>query len=130
MFFVLYTFLKKYFSYNYKKNIYIYILLIVIMSGSFVGFLLKRDYLGHPVTLNYKGLSDHPTLLGATLTIMIKVMVLVYLVQESIVLINMNDPKVQVYERPLYESEIEDDLGTMTFDDFHYNFGIYLYSMV
>lgn len=93
----------------------------------FLSFLLARDNLGHPVTLNYKGNDNHPSCCGAILTISIKIMVLFYCLQEASEMVSMGNPAVQSYERPLYEHEVE-ELGEMVFGDYHYNFGVYLYS--
>ena len=46
---------------------------------SFAKFLLDRDRLGHPFTLNYRGRSTHSTWLGAVISIGINVLVLIIL---------------------------------------------------
>ena len=46
---------------------------------NFARFLLDRDRLGHPFSLNYKGRSTHNTWLGAVFSIGINVLVLIIL---------------------------------------------------
>ena len=47
--------------------------------SSFAKFLLDRDHLGQPFTLNFRGRSTHNTLLGAVFSIGINVLVLIIL---------------------------------------------------
>ena len=55
-------------------------------------FLLSRDELSHPVTMNYRGGDNFPTKFGAFLSIGIKIMVLIYLVQDFSELFEMRNP--------------------------------------
>ena len=55
----------------------------------FLRFVLARDSLGHPITMNYRDNDNHPTFLGATLTIVIKSMVLIYLLVVVIDMVGM-----------------------------------------
>ena len=71
----------------------------------FSSFILRRDLLGHPVSINYKGESSYNTYFGSFLSIVIYALVLVQLVQRIIDLINMSDPNITIIERPVYEEE-------------------------
>ena len=74
----------------------------------FMSLFLSRDMLGHPLTINYKGDGNFNTKLGAFLSISIQVMVLYILVSLTIDMIEMNDPSILSYKRPLYEEEAEE----------------------
>ena len=62
------------------------------MPTSFAKFLLGRDRLGHPFSLNYCGSDTHKTWLGSILSIGIIVLVLIVLAQKSIEMVYMTDP--------------------------------------
>ena len=89
--------------------------------------MLGQDKLGYPVTLKYKGNDSHPTILGALLSIGIKIMVLVYLTQLFLEMVTMNEPEIQSYERPFYKEEIK-SFSKMKMIDHDFSFGIYLYT--
>lgn len=90
----------------------------------FVSFLLARDILGHPLSVNYKGQNKFNTKLGAFLSIGIRTLVLVQLVQLAIEMFYMTDPDVFSFSRPLYGSEV-DDFGEVNLHENRFNFGIY-----
>ena len=92
-----------------------------------LSILLSRDELGHPIMLNYKGDENYPTKLGALLSIAVKVMMLIFLVQKTISVLDMTDPSIDYYERPLYTEEI-DELADTNFSDNNFNAGIFFYN--
>ena len=59
---------------------------------SFAKFMLGRDRLGHPFSLNYGGSNTHKTWLGSILSIGINVLLLIILVQKNIEMVYMTDP--------------------------------------
>ena len=65
----------------------------------FLSFLLKRDSMGKTLGVHYKNKDSFPTRLGAILSISVKVMVLIKLVQKSIILLDMSDPSIHSYRR-------------------------------
>ena len=65
----------------------------------------------------------YPTKLGALISIAIRVLVAIILVQKSVELVDMNEPTLQIYSRPLYKSEVE-DYGAINTDEYHFNFGV------
>ena len=90
-------------------------------------FLLSRDELSHPVTMNYRGGDVFPTKLGAALSIGIKILVLIYLVQDMTELVEMTSPTIESYTRPMYDEEIA-DFGAVNFKDYKFIAGIYLFT--
>ena len=89
-------------------------------------FLLSRDELSHPVTMNYRGSDVIPTKLGATMSVGIKILVLIYLVQAFNEVFEMRQPTIESYTRPLYDEEL-DEFGDMNFVDYAFTVGIFLY---
>lgn len=79
------------------------------------------------MTINYKGEQTYNTKLGAFFSIGIQVLVLVQLAQLTIDMINMNDPAILSYERPLYEEEVN-SFDYLNMDEYRYNFGVYFTS--
>ena len=67
----------------------------------FRSILMSRDLLGHPLSVNYKGSEAFPTKLGAFISIGIQGLVLVFLALRLIALIEMADPNIISYERPI-----------------------------
>ena len=57
-------------------------------------FLLAQDRLGHPFSLNYEGSKTHKTWLGAGLSLVINILVLIILTQKIDAVLNMTDPDV------------------------------------
>ena len=90
---------------------------------SFREFFLGRDRLGHPFSLNYRGSETHQTWLGAALSMIINILVLVILAQKIDELINMTDPEVQVFTRPIFQDEVE-EAGETIFSSHKMNFGL------
>ena len=89
-----------------------------------MSFLLSRDMLGHKIQINYKGNATFNTKLGALMSIFIQVLVLFQLIQLTIDMVQMNDPTILSYNRPLYIEEI-DDLEKINFYDYKFNLGVY-----
>ena len=75
-------------------------------------FLMSRDVLGHPLSVNYKGSDTFQTKLGAFISISVQALVLTQLILKLLDLIEMNDPSILAYERPIYQDEL-DDLGVV-----------------
>ena len=92
-----------------------------------LSFLLSRDAMGHAFSINYKGNGAYPTLCGAILTIAIQVLTLVQLVKLSTEMIEMSEPIIQSYERPLLVSE-SIDYGELNFYDSFFSVGVVLHS--
>ena len=90
----------------------------------FLSFLLGRDVLGHSIAITYKGSDTHPTMVGSTISILIKIFVIVYLVQKSLDLAYMEDPSIQSYERPIYDDE-QEEMGEVNFADKKFHLGVY-----
>ena len=67
-----------------------------------ISFILRRDSLGHPLAINYKGNEEHPSFLGAFISITIHLLVSVQLLYKLIELLDMSDPSIQSFERPIY----------------------------
>ena len=57
-------------------------------------FLLGQDRLGHPFSLSYEGSETHKTWLGAGLSLVINILVLIILTQKIDAVLNMTDPDV------------------------------------
>ena len=85
--------------------------------------LLSQDKLGHSIGVNYKGNEKFSTLLGAALSILITIMVLVQFLQKSIALVEMSEPTIQTYDRPIYPSE-QEQFGEILLKDYQFNAGI------
>ena len=92
---------------------------------SFTKFLLGRDRLCHPFSLNYGGSDTHKTWLGTGLSLVINVLVLIILAQKIDEVVNMNDPEVQVYTRPILKSEV-DEAGQVNFAKHRLNIGFFI----
>ena len=60
----------------------------------FSNLIRNRDAMGHDVTLNFKGNSKNPTLLGGLMTIVARGLVLLFLFQLLLGLKNMEDPYI------------------------------------
>ena len=82
----------------------------------FLKFILARDVLGHPITINYKGEDTYKTKVGAFLSIGVQVMVLIFLAMKVIALIDMSDPNILIQDRPIYKEEVN-DFGHISLDD-------------
>ena len=59
-------------------------------------FVLAKERLGHPFSLNHKGSETHNTWLGTVLTLAINVLVLIILAEKTIDLFLMRDPAVTI----------------------------------
>ena len=91
----------------------------------FSKFLLSQDRLGHPYSLNYRGSETHQTWLGTGLTLVVNVLVLIILTQKIDEVINMQDPEVQVYTRPILKEELE-EAGGVNFAKNMLNVGFFI----
>ena len=67
---------------------------------SFKNFVRSFDSFGEKVTLNYNGDAAFRTMIGALFSILIKVFLLIYSVQQIIQLINYEDPQVTIVSLP------------------------------
>ena len=94
------------------------------MRFSIGKFCLSRDILGHPISVKYNSEYTYNTKIGAFLSIVIQVIVLVQLGQRTIELIGMDDPAVSNQSRPLYREEVE-AFGEMVHSEYRFNFGVY-----
>ena len=92
--------------------------------GKLSNILMSRDRLGHPISVNYKGEDTHKTKIGALLSIGIQVMVIIFLIQRTIALVEMSDPTIVNQTRPIYEAEAE-EFGQLELEDYHFNFGVF-----
>ena len=92
----------------------------------FLSFLLSRDAMGHAFSINYKGKDTYPTLCGAFLTMAIQVLTLVQLVKLSVEMIEMSEPNIKSYERPLLYSETL-DFGELNFYDSFFSVGVAIF---
>lgn len=75
--------------------------------GKFIDLILSRDVFGHPLSVNYKGSDIFQTKIGAFFSIVTQLMTLGILVIKSIELVNMSDPSLQLYRRPIYEETVD-----------------------
>ena len=97
------------------------------MASKIGNFLLARDTLGYPFQVFYKGKASHETIVGAIVSICIKVLVLTQLIQKTISLVNMTEPTIQSYVRPIYEHEAN-ELGKLNLSENNFNFGVFFTS--
>ena len=88
-------------------------------------FLMSRDVLGHPLSVNYKGSDTFQTKLGAFISIGVQMAVLAQLVLKSLDMFNMSDPSILAYQRPIYQAEL-DDLGDVNLKEYGMHIGIFL----
>ena len=92
-----------------------------------LSIIMARDQLGHPISVNYEGNKAFQTKLGAFLTMAIQGLVLAFLAMTTIDLVNMNDPSIISYARPIYPTEIVEELdGELKLADYSFNFGVYV----
>ena len=71
----------------------------------FLSLLISRDAMGHAFSINYKGADTYQTACGAILTLAIQLLTLVALVKLTLEMVEMSEPNIQSYERPLLLSE-------------------------
>ena len=57
------------------------------------------------------------------LTLVVQLLVLVQIIKLLVKLVEMSEPSIQSYQRPMSE-EVITDLGEVILSEFHYNFGI------
>ena len=57
------------------------------------------------------------------LTLFVQLLVLVQIIKQLAKLVEMSEPSIQSYQRPMGEEEIT-DLGEVILSEYHYNFGI------
>ena len=87
--------------------------------------MLSFDTFGHAITVNYKGQDKHRTCPGAFISIGIQVMVLIYLIMQTVDLIEMSEPTMITTKRPLYKEET-DELGPVNLKDHNFAIGVAL----
>ena len=92
-----------------------------------LSLLISRDAMGHAFSINYKGADTYQTACGAMLTLAIQLLTLVSLVKLTLEMVEMSEPNIQSYERPLLLEEA-DDLGEINFFDSRFSIGVALMS--
>ena len=80
------------------------------MKFSLLRFLRNRDSYGHPIHLFYKGDESYQTYLGAFLTFLAQILTFVLFIGVVTEIIEMKEPIVSSFERPMLTSE-RNDLG-------------------
>ena len=84
--------------------------------------LSSLDDFGHPIRLTYKGEETYQTACGGALSVAVQVITLIMTVIALTEVIEMKDPKITSYARPLSASD-RDELGDLNFEDFDYMMG-------
>ena len=74
----------------------------------FLKLLLGRDQMGYEPKLTYMGNQQYRTKLGAVLTLLVQLLVIMQLIKQLVKLVEMSEPNVHSYQRPMYEYEITD----------------------
>ena len=92
---------------------------------SLSSFLMSRDVLGHPLSVNYKGSDTFPTKLGAFISMAVHFLVLAQLGLKLLELVNMSDPSILAYDRPIYDDEL-DDIGSIYLEEYSMHVGLYI----
>ena len=87
--------------------------------------LMSRDLFGHPISLNFKGSEAFPTKLGAFISIGIQGLVLVFLALKLIAMVDMADPQIISYQRPIKLDELS-ERGEMKLDELNFNYGVFI----
>ena len=59
-------------------------------------FLLRRDILGHKISMNYRGNTSYNTYFGSLISIVIYILVLVQLFEKLFELVDMTDPNITI----------------------------------
>lgn len=94
------------------------------MHGSTLARQIKKlDKFGSPINVNYKGQETYNTVLGGLCTLTVYVLSCVLILQASQEIIEMNDPIITDFSRPLPVSERE-NLVPINFDDYGLIFGL------
>ena len=75
------------------------------MRMGFRDFLLARDDLGVPFSVTYKGNDTFPTIIGSLCTLGVKALVISQCIMLFISMIDMQEPMIRSYERPVYREE-------------------------
>lgn len=91
-------------------------------------FILARDAMGHTIGINYKGNGAHTTYVGAMVTMVILIFVLVQLMQSLDDLINMESPNILSFMRPIYDYE-QEDMGAINLAEHNFFVGVYFSDM-
>ena len=91
--------------------------------GKFINLLLSRDNLAHPINMNYKGNSHHPTLFGSVVSIGISIFATIYMVEKILSMIHMSAPETSIFTRPLFVEEVA-SLGNAKLFDYGMTVGV------
>ena len=75
------------------------------MRMGFRDFLLARDDLGTPFSVTYKGSDTFPTIIGSLCTLGVKALVISQCIMLFISMVEMQEPMIRSYERPVYRTE-------------------------
>ena len=85
----------------------------------FASFLRGRDSFGHTVKLVYRGSETYNSVIGGIMTLLVKALTLVLIIQAFEELFFMKDPLITNYHKPL-TLEDRQELYPMKFDDYDY----------
>ena len=92
------------------------------MNG-ILNFITGRDQFSSPISVNYNGNDTYGTKLGGILTLGVQVVSFAFLVQTLIDLVQMNDPTINAYDRPIYAEE-DTEWGSINLNDYRFNLGV------
>ena len=71
------------------------------MRPNFLQFIRSRDFLGRPVTVQFKGQETYKTLCGGVLSIVMQSMILYLLAFSFYEMFFMDNPQIISYDKPL-----------------------------
>ena len=86
------------------------------MKFSLLRFMRNRDSYGHPINLYYKGDEAYQTYLGGFLTFLAQILTFVLFIGAMEEIIEMKEPIVSSFERPMLLSERK-DLGPLSLSE-------------
>ena len=89
----------------------------------FLKFILAQDAMGHRIGINYKGKDAHTTYVGAIATMLIFVFVLVQLIESVKDLVDMENPNILSFMRPIYDSE-QEEMGAINLAEHDFFVGV------
>ena len=84
------------------------------MRFAFLRVLKTMDDYGHPIQLTYKGEETYQSAFGGLLTVGVQIMTLAMTTIALMEVLQMMDPKITQYSRPLSESDRE-EIGDINF---------------
>ena len=92
------------------------------MRFSLQRLIRSFDDFGHPITLTYKGEETYQSCLGGLLTFFVSAFTLAMAATKIQSVVQMSDPIVTSFSRPLTLA-MREDLGALSFKDHHFNIG-------